>query len=386
MVGAGPAGRAVAARAATTGLDVALIDPDPQRPWTATYGAWADELPRWLPRSVVATEVAGVAAYARTAHSLDRRYVVLSTATLQQALSPPAGVRPVAASAVGLRRDGSHTAVLLRGGGEVGTRVVIDASGARRVLGGGPPPGVRAVQTAVGVMVPTAAGSGCWFMDWRQDHGDRGEPSFLYAVPLEGQRMLWEETCLARRPAMTLEVLERRLRRRLVARGVAVPDDAPTERVAFAVDTPLTTGKGPVVTFGAAAPLIHPATGYSVAAALRLADPLVTTVAGRLADPVAAAAAARQVVWSRPARWVHRLRRRGLEAVLALPPEGVVDFFELFFSLPATHQRAYLSEREDLPAVAKAMAAVFAAADWQLRRHLLRWGAGPDVHVEASTS
>ena len=45
--------------------------------------------------------------------------------------------------------------------------------------------------------------------------------------------------------------------------------------------------------------------------------------------------------------------------------------------LPDHHRRAYLSEREDAPAVMGAMAALFAAADGPLRRHLLRWGGMP---------
>lgn len=377
VVGGGPAGRAVATRGVTAGLSVALIDPQPEREWTATYGAWADELPDWVPATVMAATISDARAFARTEHVLERSYVMLSTPALQRTLSAAGGVDVVADAVVGLRRDGNDTAVLLRSGEPVRARVVVDASGARRVLGGRPCAGIQAAQTAVGVVVSDGGDLPRYFMDWRNDHGHDGWPTFLYAVPLSDQRVLLEETSLARRPALPLRVLQQRLHDRLAARGIAIPDDAPTEQVGFVVDTPLTRGSGPVVTFGAAAPLIHPATGYSLAAALRLADPLVHAIADGLPDAMAAAEAGRQVVWPRQARLIHHLRRRGLEAMLALPPQGVIDFFELFFSLPPGHQRAYLSDRDDARAVTAAMVAVFLAADGPLRRHLIRWGGMP---------
>ena len=124
--------------------------------------------------------------------------------------------------------------------------------------------------------------------------------------------------------------------------------------------------------------MIHPATGYSLAATLRTAPTLAEAILAHLpGDGTDAAAAARRALWPPSARLVHHLRRRGLEVLLALPPDGVPDFFELFFGLPDHHRRAYLSEREDAPAVMGAMAALFAAADGPLRRHLLRWGGMP---------
>ncbi|MGH3770268.1 MAG: lycopene cyclase family protein, partial [Pseudonocardiaceae bacterium] len=45
MAGGGPAGWAVAAACARLGLDTELVDPAPDRPWRATYGAWREELP-----------------------------------------------------------------------------------------------------------------------------------------------------------------------------------------------------------------------------------------------------------------------------------------------------------------------------------------------------
>lgn len=305
--------------------------------------------------------------------------MTFSTAGLQSALSDGDGVVEVIASAMGIRQDGPWTRIVLEGGRTVASRVVVDASGSRRTLTGGPPPGRRAAQTAVGVVVDNSAEltgvmGEAVFMDWRQDHGHDGWPTFLYAVPLGEGKLLLEETSLARRPGLSQTELHRRLINRLAARGVDVPGDAPIERVAFVVDTPLTRGVGAIVAYGAAAPLIHPATGYSVAVALQLADQVVDAVDSGLPSGRAAAAAAREVIWPPGARLVHRLRQRGLESLLGLPPAGVIDFFELFFGLPEVHQRTYLSDRSNPMAVAAAMWEVFSRADGGLKRHLFRSG------------
>jgi lycopene beta-cyclase len=378
VAGGGPAGWAVAARAVAHGLDVALVDPAPAPPWTATYGMWADELPAWLPADVVAARVEGPPAVARTAHVLPRSYLVLDPAALRGALRHP-HVDVVEAPAAGRRPVEGGAAVLLPGGAAVPGRVVVDATGGRRALTALPAAGARAAQTAVGVVVPDDGRVAPAFMDWTADHGEDGWPTFLYAVPLGGGRLLLEETSLARRPGLPLDVLRRRLHVRLAARGIDVPPDAAEEHVRIPVDLPAARGSGAVVPIGVAAGQVHPATGYSLAASLGAADDVAVAIAlalrgGRGTDAQRAAAAvraARAAVWPPGARTVHRLRRRGLEVLLAMPPAEVPDFFELFFTLPAHHQRAYLSDRRDPAAAAAAMWALFTAADTRLRRRMV---------------
>lgn len=53
--------------------------------------------------------------------------------------------------------------------------------------------------------------------------GTEGEtPSFLYAMPLGGNRVFLEETCLVARPALPFATLKRRLERRCRALGIKV--------------------------------------------------------------------------------------------------------------------------------------------------------------------
>ena len=59
------------------------------------------------------------------------------------------------------------------------------------------------------------AGDGLW--------GTESEvPSFLYAMPVGGNRVFLEETCLVAKPALPFATLKRRLERRLQAMGITV--------------------------------------------------------------------------------------------------------------------------------------------------------------------
>ncbi|MBC7301206.1 MAG: lycopene cyclase, partial [Nocardia sp.] len=87
ICGLGPAGRAVAHRGLAAGRTVTVIDPRPQRVWTPTYAAWADELPSWVERGAVAATVERPAAWAVREHRIDRIYHVFDTAGLQASLT-----------------------------------------------------------------------------------------------------------------------------------------------------------------------------------------------------------------------------------------------------------------------------------------------------------
>ena len=413
VVGGGPAGRALAAECAARGLTTTLVDPAPHAPWRATHGAWLDELPADLPPPAATARGRVVAV---TSHELDRTYAVLDVPALRDHLDArlaAAGVRIVTGRVVGVAPGGR--AVLLADGTRLDADVLVDAGGHRaplshhgdrrrpphsdeadscaphadllasgpgdrasrqrgrgepETLSGGRHSRVAAEQTAYGVVVDAATaaplvGPGeALFMDWRPDHGEPGWPTFLYAIPLGGDAVLLEETSLARRPGLPLPVLRRRLEARLARHGITAPPDARVERVRFPVDRPRHATPG-VLGFGAAAPLMHPATGFSVADALRLA-PVVAEALATGGLP-----AAQRRIWPARALAVHRLRRIGLEALLRMPPETVPSFFETFFALPERHRRAYLSDRDDLAGHLVAMGALFSHADVPLRRRLI---------------
>ncbi|GAA4382524.1 lycopene cyclase family protein [Tsukamurella soli] len=333
VLGLGPAGRAFAHRAAAAGMRVRAFDPDPGRRWRQTFGLWADEVPSWLPSEVVAAR-SRPDVIAHTRRELGREYLVLDTPALQG----------------GLTLDRVEVRTQQAGRSGHGTAFVLDARG-------GAPSSGRPRQTAAGVVVPRGTHPELW-MDWRPVPGVAAEApaSFLYAVPVSADALLLEETCLAGAPPVPVGALERRLRARLVDRGVVA--GAVDERVDFALTTPgRRRGRG-WAGAGVRGTTLHPATGYSLAASLALADDGVTRVLSG-ASPV-----------TRADITAHRLRLIGLRALLALTADQQRDFFELFFGLPDSHVRAFLSARSGASATAASMAATFAAAPPGIRRTL----------------
>ncbi|MEU4807516.1 lycopene cyclase family protein [Actinosynnema sp. NPDC023587] len=342
VVGGGPAGRALASACSARGLVTSLVDPHPERPWRATYAAWADELPAGAP---VAVSTSSARVFALSEHRIARGYAVLDNERLRRL---PDDVRVVR----GLVAERGRGHVVLRDGRLLRAGTVVDATGASG----------RAAQHAVGVVVsaeqalPFVGEDEALVMDWRRppDAGS-ADPTFLYAIPLPGGGVLLEETSLARRPGLPLAELRLRLHARLAAQGIPLPQAEERVRI------PLAARPRPGA-FGAAAGLVHPATGYSVASALRLAP----EVARAIADGVAVD----RVVWPARARAVHALRRYGLAALLDMPPDEVPEFFDLFFRLPENQQRMYLCDRADLRGTVGAMAVLFRTAGWRMRARL----------------
>jgi len=347
VVGLGPAGRALASRAAAQGLRVLAVDPRPDAVWSPTYGIWADEL-GGLPPSVIRSRVARPELRAHGVYRLPRDYLVLDNPTLQAAL-PLDGV-----DVRRERLDDDGVAAL-----RAEARVVVDARGARPdgIVPGDPAP----AQTAFGIVVPAddaapaLQGATGLLMDWRTDWaaGDEaGEtPTFLYAIPLGDGTVLLEETCLAAAPGLPIPELKARLRRRLLARGMAeAAVDHPLEREVVRIPMrgrgrPAPAGVLAAGTAGRGGNLV---TGYSVAHSMARA--------GSLAAELAAGRAPRAVDARGPA---DVFREMGLRALLRLDVAGTLGLFDAFGRLPASAQRDFMSRDSTAPGLARAMWGMF---------------------------
>ncbi|QXV58149.1 lycopene cyclase family protein [Amycolatopsis sp. TNS106] len=365
IAGGGPAGRALARACARRGLETTLIDPAPGRRWRATYGLFADELPG-LPGGAVACAPSTTLAFGTRPHVLDRRYLVMDNAGLRTWLD--GGYDVVAGKVSGVDHGGQGSSVRLEDGRILATGLYVDASGVR-------PRGDRYEQTAFGAVLPAEDAlrlvddpDTAVFMDWRE-----AESGFLYVLPLGDGTVLVEETSLARRPGLPLDVLAARLRARLKAVGLT--SRGREERVRIVLDAPVPR-RGRTVPFGTAAALVHPATGYSVTTSIRLAETVADAAAAAWdRGPAAAASAAHRALWPSSARTVHGLRRHGLRALCGMPPELIPVFFDLFFTLPTSLQRAFTSGREDVSGNAEAMSTLFRMSPWTVRKHLIGWRA-----------
>ncbi|WP_026917886.1 lycopene cyclase family protein [Gordonia shandongensis] len=364
VVGAGPAGRALAHRAVAAGLAVAVIDPAPDTPWRATYGMFVDDLPGWITRDALTRPSSGVVVYTPDRRVVGRPYVTLRTDILQRSLTLD-GAAVIVDRASRLTATGVDT----ESGTRVSARCVVDARGGR-----GADPGA-ARQTASGVFLTASTdrrdvGDETVLMDWR--HASADSPSFSYRVPTP-HGYLVEETCLAGRPPIDVDELGRRT-------GARLPSGVSTGRldhefVDFPLDSaprPWSRGTRAALAFGAAGGLMHPATGYSVAPSLAAVDTVVAAVvAGR--DP-------RRALWPCRARWVHRLRSAGLEVLLALDGPSITAFFDAFFRLPGDDQRAFLSERGNLAGVVRTMVRLYATVPGELRSVMRRRTIASLVH------
>ena len=368
VVGAGPAGLAVAASCAEAGLQVLLVDPSLDRGLPNLYGMWVDEveLPeecyarRWS-RPLVFSDADG-------ARELTREYGHLDNERLARWLRgrfDAAGGWARRTAVVQIDVGASGGRAWTEDGDEVLTDVVIDCTGsARRFLSGSPgSAGVADVawQTAYGIVadvdqVPWEPDQ-MVLMDYRSVDGSEGVPSFLYAMPLGGRRVLLEETVLAAVPAVPTEQLAGRLDRRLRALGITVNDVHHIEHVRIPMDQPLPRIPQRVVGYGAAAGFVHPATGYSVDRSLALAPDVAEVVVAGLAHggPEEAARRAWSVVQPPSRRRAYRLARSGLKALLAFGPDAMGQFMHHFFAMPQSRWGAFLSGTSSASALATSM-------------------------------
>ena len=353
VVGAGPAGRALAHRACAAGLAVTVVDPAPDREWTATFGLFGDDLPHWIDRRVITASSPSFTVYTPQRRDLDREYCTVSAARLQQVLDLDAATVVRACVTTLTARS-----VSLDDGRILSARTVIDARGGQAHADDRHPR-----QTAYGVFRtipvqsdPHVGEPSMVLMDWRRtpEHA----PSFVYRVDLGEGTELVEETCLAGRPAPTPAVLGDRSARTTIR---------PPELVDFPLlssPTPWKRDRDAPVRFGAAGGLMNPATGYSLGASLAAVDGLVDALRSGT-DPA-------RVLWTRGARWTYRLRVIGLGVLLGLDGPQLTAFFDAFFDLPVASQCAYLNSRDDFAGTLSTMWKVFRRLPIRLQVRVMR--------------
>jgi lycopene beta-cyclase len=126
-----------------------------------------------------------------------------------------------------------------------------------------------------------------------------------------------EETSLALAPAVPEAELKQRLEQRLAKAGNAITEVMDVEHCLFPMNLPLPDFHQPVLAFGGAASMVHPASGYMVGALLRRGPGLANALAAALKEQPAmgSAALARvgwQALWPTELVWRHRLFQFGL--------------------------------------------------------------------------
>lgn len=404
IVGAGPAGLALAAALCDAGLRVTVVAPaGPDAPWPNTYGIWEDELPAPELAALLAHRWTDCVAYAGGAeHRLPRVYGLLDNARLQAHLlarCTAGGLRWQRQPARHIAHAADGASVTLGDGSVTRARLVVDASGHTPIFVQRPPAGAIAYQAAYGIVgvftqPPVRAGQ-LVLMDYRAAHltetEQRTEPAtFLYAMDLGDGRFFAEETSLAHAPALPFAQLKARLHRRLAHMGSAVATVAHEEFCLFPMNLPVPLLDQPVLGYGGAASMVHPASGYQVGAALRQAPIVAAALAQALAAPGATptsiARAGWAALWPPPRLHNHRLYLFGLQTLLTFDAVRLQEFFAAFFRLPYAQWSGYLSNTLETPAVMQTMLTLFMRAPWAVRSKLMAAALHhPGLFVQAVT-
>ena len=399
VLGGGPAALCIAAELHQCGVVVEGIAPEPvEAAWPNTYGIWADELTalglepllehRWTDTVSYFGSGGTVQQDQVTAHGID--YGLFDRAQLQQHwLKRAAGVRWHRDTAERVSVGSSLSTVSCSSGQQRQARLVIDASGSRTPHIKRPDQGPVAGQAAYGVVGrcsknPIEAGRFV-LMDYRCDHlsdAQRSEPpTFLYAMDLGDGVFFLEETSLALAPGVPYDVLQQRLQQRLDQRGVQITEVIHEEFCLFPMNLPLPDRTQPLLAFGGAASMVHPASGYMVGALLRRGPALAQALAEALANPdLGSAALARsgwRALWPLELVLRHQLYQFGLSRLMGFDETLLRRHFATFFALPQEEWFGFLTNTLPLPRLMGVMLRLFALAPWDVRRGLILGAANP---------
>ena len=415
VVGAGPAGLAVAAEMASRGVTVGLIAPD--TPFVNNYGVWLDEFEELGLTDCLLHEYDDALVWFNDRDpaagiGLNRGYGQVCRRRLREKLlarCEAAGVRYAPGLVDQLVHGDPGEPSIVSGaiktdGGEdvpfnMSARVVVCGTGHNRDMlqyEDGPGPGW---QTAYGVEVKMPGHpfevNKAVFMDFRQsdpeledgsvvEEGVWRVPSFLYVLPVDENTVFVEETCLVARVQVPFDELKRRLYRRLTRMGLNVTQDQIIEEEASWIPLGGTPPTSPqrTLAYGAAAGLVHPASGYSIVNSLRRAPAFADAVVEGLKAGGSVEAANRgwDVLWGDEPRRQVGFYQFGMELLMSLRIEQMRNFFGTFFALPKELSAGFLGNNLTSAQLLQFALTVFFQGNWELRAllltHLSSAGAG----------
>ncbi len=389
----------IASALAEQGLRVQALTATPfPTIWPNIYGIWRDEVePLGLTHLLEHSWSHCTSCFSKGEVKHDRTYSFLDKAKLQQhflEICEQFQVSWQVGVAQSIEHHATHSSVSVAtddGVQALNARIVVDATGHRPVFVQRDETLPIAYQAAYGIVgrfsKPPVEDGQLVLMDFQSDHlseADRSQnsPTFLYAMGFENGLYFVEETSLASAPALGFDLLERRLKERLKARGIEVLEEHHIERCLFPMTSPMPRFDQPVLAFGGAATMVHPASGYSIGAQLRRAPDLARSIATALknkeASPYEIAQAGWKGLWDNDRLRKYYLYRFGLEKLMRFNEAQLNHHFETFFSLETEQWSNFLSDGFTTVELVKAMLQLFVKAP-----NDVRWGLMQFVGQEA---
>lgn len=378
VIGGGPAGSVLAWRLAhQEGLSVALVDPALDAKWKNNYGVWMDEWETlnaelgpevglsscvdasWNYTDCYFGGAWGMPSEERT--RLERGYCRVDREVLRRRLRADQKVHQIKGKVAArasetcpnvydnseaIVHDNAGTTITLSSGEKVRARVVVDCTGFESMLttrAREPAPGFQIAygfEATVSSLGPYDSDAMVLF-DYRTDHLDTDEfpPTFMYAMPLGNDRVFFEETVLVSKPALSLAECERRCAKRLDHLGIQLlSPKTDIELCYIPMGGPLPDKGQRMIAFGAAAGLVHPATGYQLCRALKASGDVAKALGVSLRDPTTppdiAAARAYAALWGKTTKLQRDFALFGGDFLLTLDSKDLRGWFTAFFALP----------------------------------------------------
>ena len=399
VLGAGPAGMAIASALGKEKLDVEVLSPNgPEEPWPNTYGIWGKEVDKLGLQDLLEYRWKNTVSFfghgsleehhyenKATEHFLDYGLFdkeKLHSYWLNECNKSLIKWHKGFAEKISFQK---HKSIVTTNDGKTySARLVVDATGYDPVFLKLKSCGPLAVQTCYGIVgsfsKPPLKKGQFVLMDYRNDHLNEEQkkepPTFLYAMDMGNGKYFLEETSLGLVNPLTMENLKERLEKRLSYRNISITSMQHEELGLFLpMNMPIPDFKQQVLGYGGAASMVHPASGYLIGNVLRRAPLVAKAISTAMHDKKLSTYNIARKGWE--SLWPKELIRKksiyqfGLEKLMRFDEKLLREFFGSFFELPKTQWYGFLTDTLSLREIVYAMCIMFIKAPWSVKKGLM---------------
>jgi lycopene epsilon-cyclase len=399
VLGAGPAGMAIASALGKEKLEVDVLSPNgPDEPWPNTYGIWGKEVDQLGLQDLLEYRWKNTVSFfghgsleehhyenKATEHFLD--YGLFDKKKLHSYWLNECNKSHIKwheGFAEKIHFQKNKSIVSTSDGKTYSARLVVDATGYDPVFLKLKSCGPLAVQTCYGIVgsfsKPPLKKGQFVLMDYRNDHLNEEQkkepPTFLYAMDMGNGKYFLEETSLGLVNPLTMEDLKKRLEKRLSYRNISITSMQHEELGLFLpMNMPIPNFKQQILGYGGAASMVHPASGYLIGNVLRRAPLVAKAISTAMNDKKLSTYDIARKGWE--SLWPKELIRKksiyqfGLEKLMRFDEKLLREFFGSFFKLPKTQWYGFLTDTLSLREIVYAMCIMFIRAPWSVKKGLM---------------